>query len=250
MLLIMSHATVARGESQTQEPAPAKVCRFAVALPEMEGPVTLGIFSAQGNLVRLLYQDASVESIPAGLNGLIMSWDGRDEAGGDVPAGTYWARGIVHGPLSISRLPWSSRGEQFLFHKASQDFLMTGLWNPFLQNRITVMAAQDALQEKRSLLTITARRQENMILVEAEGLPLFSLPLGIDKIPTEISLHHSLGVEGESGMAVLTLIRPEGSESTIISGLDHLVPLDAGSLEISETFHAPLKVLEEGGPPS
>ena len=30
---------------------------FAVALPELEGPVTLGIFSGEGALLRLLYHD-------------------------------------------------------------------------------------------------------------------------------------------------------------------------------------------------
>jgi hypothetical protein len=248
LILILISLMIGK-RSQAEEPPPARVCRFAVALPEMEGSVTLGIFSAQGNLVRLLYQDASVESIPAGLNGLIMSWNEKDEAGVDVPAGTYRARGIVHGPLSLSRLPWNERRERMPFSNALQDFSMDSLRNPFLRNRITVMAAQDALQEKRSLLVITAQRQKNIIVVEAEGLPLCFLPLERDASPMEIVLHHALGA-GSAGMAVLTLIGPSGSESTMISGLDQIVPLDAGSLEIPESLHAPLNIPGEGVPPS
>jgi len=73
---------------------------FAVALPELEGSVTFGIFTPSGSLARLLYNDAAVDAIPAGLNGLLMSWDGKDDQGETLPPGSYRGRGLVHGPLS------------------------------------------------------------------------------------------------------------------------------------------------------
>jgi hypothetical protein len=221
--------------SRAQEGIPAGVCRFALALPEREGPLTLGVFSPQGNLVRLLYKDASIETIPAGLNGLIISWDGKDDAGSKVSEGTYRACGLVHGPLAISALP--QRETKDLSGNLPGELESIGInFSPLLpRNRIVVMAARDALlNDKRLLLALTVRLQGEEVLMEAEGLPLFSLPLEAGRAKPEVVLRHGR----TAGEAELILRRPEGSEIFTLSGLDTLVPLDAGTLEMpSDTFH-------------
>lgn len=204
---------------------------FAVALPELEGPVTMGIFSSSGERVRLLHRDAGVDTIPAGLNGLIMSWDGKDDQGRDVPAGTYRARGLVHGPLRVSALPVGNslpvppacREEHDLF----------ALRPPFPKNRITIRAAKDELLESRPLLSIEAGIEGDACVIRAEGLPLLSIP-----VESTGNVSPSITHAPVPGSALLTMEGPRGSSTHTISGLDRLVPLNAGALEIpADAFH-------------
>ncbi len=78
-----------RSFAQTQE--------FAFALPELEGRISLGVFDSRGILVRTLCVGAADEDFKIGLNGLITTWDGRDDAGTALPAGKYAVRGYVVG---------------------------------------------------------------------------------------------------------------------------------------------------------
>jgi len=207
---------------------------FAVALPELEGPVTLGIFSEEGILVRLLYREAPVESIPAGLNGLIMTWDEKDEQGHPVTAGNYWAKGLVHGPLSVSCLPFSE------LHNGP----MPPPWPvvfasmPVFENSLSVRAAGDALMEKSPLLAVSASLDGNACILAVEGLPILSIPLPskINKhSPQSIRLAHYLN----EGRAFLMIEQPKETSTYVIAGLDHLVPLSAGKLEVSsDAFHS------------
>jgi hypothetical protein len=210
---------------------------FAVALPEMEGPVTMGIFSPSGERVRRLYHDAAVDSIPAGLNGLIMTWDGKDDQGRDVPPGTYRARGLVHGPIECSALP-TCREKQFLPLPSSDlGTILPALpmTRGFPKDAITLRAARDELLESRPLLTIRASLSKNAWLLHAEGLPLLEFPFPDPKHPpTAVTLSHG----SSPGTALLTLADASGSEVIAITGLDKIVPLNAGTLEIqADAFH-------------
>lgn len=69
--------------------------KFTFALPEHEGLISLGVFDAKGNLVRQLASEAREQDFTIGLNGLIASWDGKDDAGKPQPAGKYFIRGYV-----------------------------------------------------------------------------------------------------------------------------------------------------------
>jgi hypothetical protein len=228
-----------RAQESVSSTNPESLCRFALALPEKEGPFTLGIFSPTGELVRLLYRDASIENIPAGLNGLLISWDGKDDSGMPVPDGTYNALGLVHGKLSAS-LPQLSPDWHSSIFVETNDFLSSAQptsFHPFPSNRIIVLAARDALfeNEKRPQLSITAQVQGKSVLVSVEGLPLYRFPLGdySEGLKTAVELHQ-LSSPGE---AKLSLISPEGCSSIILSGLDQLVPLHAGSLPMPPNRH-------------
>ncbi len=202
---------------------------FAVALPELEGPVTFGIFSPSGNLARLLYSDAAVDSIPAGLNGLIMTWDGNDARGEPLPPGSYRGRGLVHGPLSAAPLPPRETWRPLALREGAAEPFSPAL-NPFPQNRITVRAARDELLEVRPLLAVTARIAGNRAVVEAEGLPLFSLPVETSGEDLRVTLSHGQA-PGTALLAVDTGTGPGISYQ--LSGLDRLVPLHAGVLELA-----------------
>lgn len=219
---------IATANSSTQ-------CHFAVALPELDGPLTLGIFSPDGKLVRLLYHEALVNSIPAGLNGLLISWDGKDDHGMDVQFGIYDAMGLVHGNLGVSAMPTHDDGRSGILYCSNNDILLTSSWGPaqslFCSNKIVVQAAPDALFENRErpFLVISASLQGGSIAVYADGLPLLKIPL---EAWMSDSNHPTLEFQSglSKGMGVVKLNRPDGIYSWMISGLDHLVPMNAGAL--------------------
>ncbi len=63
---------------------------------------SLGIYEAKsGKLVRRLQEIAPESAFTVGLNGLITSWDGKNDAGKAVPPGRYAARGYAVGALKI-----------------------------------------------------------------------------------------------------------------------------------------------------
>lgn len=71
--------------------------RFAFALPEMQGRISLGVFDSAEGLVRTLFVGAAETDFSVGLNGLIATWDGRDDEGRPLPAGKYRVRGYLVG---------------------------------------------------------------------------------------------------------------------------------------------------------
>jgi hypothetical protein len=77
--------------------------------PPAEGVISLGVYDADGKLVRVLKRAADIDSFKSGLNGLFIDWDGKDSKGGPVPAGKYSARGFLVGDVSVS-------GEAFHFN--------------------------------------------------------------------------------------------------------------------------------------
>ena len=69
--------------------------RVAFALPEAEGRISLGVFDSTGKLRRTLYASAVETDFVIGLNGLIATWDGKDDFGQPLPAGQYRVRGYL-----------------------------------------------------------------------------------------------------------------------------------------------------------
>jgi hypothetical protein len=69
--------------------------------PMIEGTLSVGVFGTDGELVRILARDARDEDLVAGLNGFVVAWDGRDEAGVPQPAGRYLVQGYGVGAVSI-----------------------------------------------------------------------------------------------------------------------------------------------------
>lgn len=86
--------------AQEAEPPP-KAGKITFLPPPMEGTLSLGIYDRTGKLIRVLAQEATEKDFTIGLNGLITHWDGKDDAGKPVPAGTYSARGFCVGGIEI-----------------------------------------------------------------------------------------------------------------------------------------------------
>ena len=78
-------------------PNPARdAARFAVDLPR-EARIDLRVIDVQGRQVRVV----DTGSRPAGFH--VVSWDGRDETGGFVGSGVYYARLTVEGVVIGTR---------------------------------------------------------------------------------------------------------------------------------------------------
>lgn len=73
---------------------------MAFAVPD-DGLVTLGVFDPHGKLVRRLHELTPQSAFRPGLNGLITEWDGKNDAGVEVPVGTYHVRGYLVGDVTV-----------------------------------------------------------------------------------------------------------------------------------------------------
>lgn len=96
-------APVSAPGAEPPPPPPAKkgAVRLTFLPPPMEGTLSLGIYDKTGKLVRVLAREATEKDFTIGLNGLITSWDGRDDAGNPQPAGSYSARGYSVGAIEV-----------------------------------------------------------------------------------------------------------------------------------------------------
>ena len=106
-VLLLSLAFTALGqESPTPEPTsaptpPTRSVRVSFLPPPLDGTISLGIYDAKGKLVRVLHREADINEFNIGTDALSTTWDGKDDAGGNVPAGKYSAHGFVVGDLKI-----------------------------------------------------------------------------------------------------------------------------------------------------
>ena len=87
--------------AQETEPPRKPGVKLMFVPPPMEGTISLGIYDAKGKLVRTLHREAEVESDEFGkaLNGLVTYWNGKNDAGAQMPAGKYFARGFMVGDI-------------------------------------------------------------------------------------------------------------------------------------------------------
>jgi hypothetical protein len=69
--------------------------------PLDDSTLSMGIYDRKGKLVRVLHREAGEKEFTVGLNGYITKWDGRDDTGRAVPAGTYAARGFAVGAIGV-----------------------------------------------------------------------------------------------------------------------------------------------------
>jgi hypothetical protein len=104
-VLLLGLAVTGRGqESPTPEPTstpPTRIVRISFLPPPLDGTISLGIYDAKGNLVRVLHREADINEFNIGNDALSTAWDGKDDAGANVSAGKYTAHGFVVGDLKI-----------------------------------------------------------------------------------------------------------------------------------------------------
>lgn len=93
-----------------EEPAPAtRQIEVRFAPPGDSGTISLGIYDSSGKLRRTLCDEWPLDRFQQGRDALGVVWDGLDDAGNPVPAGTYAARGYAVGRTEVG-------GEAFHFN--------------------------------------------------------------------------------------------------------------------------------------
>ena len=106
LLVAMLFGSLAAQESSspTATPTttpPARNVRVSFVPPPLDGTISLGIYDAKGKLVRVLFREADINEFTIGHDALSTTWDGKDDAGENVPPGKYSAHGFVVGDLKI-----------------------------------------------------------------------------------------------------------------------------------------------------
>src|SRR5437870_1591708 len=90
---------------QTPSPSPSASASRNVQLrfvpPPMEGTISLGIFDSNDKLVRVLHRESKVDNFTIDENALRTTWDGKNDAGEDLPPGKYRARGYLVADLKV-----------------------------------------------------------------------------------------------------------------------------------------------------
>ncbi len=89
---------------QTPSASPVRSARISFVPPPLEGTISLGIYDANGKLVRVLHQESNLSEFIIGADALVTQWDGRNDNDEDVPAGKYRARGYLVGRLKVEDL--------------------------------------------------------------------------------------------------------------------------------------------------
>src|SRR5437867_5307912 len=89
---------------QTPSASPTKSVRISFIPPPLEGTISLGIYDKNGELVRVLHQEAELSEFAIGSDALVTQWDGKNESGEDLPPGKYRARGYLVGHLKVEDL--------------------------------------------------------------------------------------------------------------------------------------------------
>lgn len=69
--------------------------------PPMEGTISLGIWDSNDKLVRVLHREAKIDKFTVEENSLSTTWDGKNDAGEDLPAGKYRAHGYTVGKVKV-----------------------------------------------------------------------------------------------------------------------------------------------------
>jgi hypothetical protein len=85
---------------------PARRVPLRFALPPLEGTISLGIYDANGRLVRVLHREDEIAEFTPGHDALETSWDGTDDNGHPLPNGKYHGRGYLVGDLQVEGIDY------------------------------------------------------------------------------------------------------------------------------------------------
>lgn len=106
--LVVAAAWFANNAVAQESPSPSATAtstprsiRISFVPPPLDGTISLGVYDAKGKLVRVLFREADINEFNIGNDSLSTTWDGKDDAGENVPPGKYSAHGFVVGDLKV-----------------------------------------------------------------------------------------------------------------------------------------------------
>jgi len=214
-----SPASISPTESVTPSPtpeqapsaSPARNVRISFVPPPLEGRITLGIYDAQGKLVRVLHHESDLNQFQIGADALVTQWDGKSDRGEDLPTGKYRARGYLVGPLKVEDVSQTAASPTENTSNANAKIKL--MPNPLAN-------------DKRAIVDLTAGfDSDGSHLKTSDGLPL----LTVNKSPNLIRV--SIMKKGERSVDVSQEDRA-GFRLFRISNLDQMMAFDCGELEL------------------
>ena len=140
----------------------------------MEGTISLGIWDSDDKLVRVLYREANIDSFTVEENSLSTTWDGKNDAGEDLPAGKYRARGYLVGKLKIEDVGKTAAPPEGVTDHISVKLVM----NPLVADTRSVMeiglgfdSKGDFLKTMDGLPLVTIKESSNLtrVVMEKDG---------------------------------------------------------------------------------
>ncbi len=195
--------------SPSPTPTPVRMVRLNFVPPPMEGKISLGIFDEQGKLVRVLYREANIDKFAVGADSLSTTWDGKNDAGEDLPPGKYRARGYAVGQLKVEDL-----GNPNVPPSNTADYVSIKL------------VANPLANDTRSVVDLgVGCDNEGSFIKTMDGLPLFT----VSKIPNLVRA--SITKSGEKSVVVW---QGEGAavEQFRVSNINQMMGFDCGFFEL------------------
>jgi hypothetical protein len=195
---------------QTASASPARSLRISFVPPPLEGKISLGIYDAQGKLVRVLHHEANLNEFKIGADALVTQWDGKNDNGEDLPAGQYHARGYLVGSLKVEDLGEAAALPENNSNASVKVQLMP---NPLAN-------------ETRALLGLAVGLDNNgSYLKTSDGLPLFTISKSPNLGRVSIIKKRDRSVD---------IWQPEGTgfHQFRISNVDQMMAFDCGEFEL------------------
>ena len=174
----------------------------------MEGTISLGIFDEQGKLIRVLHRQAKIDNFTIDADSLSTTWDGKNDAGEDLPDGKYRARGYAVGELKVE-----DSGNATVPPDASDHVWVKLVANPLAS-------------DTRSTVDLgVGFDPEGSFIKTMDGLPLFT----VSKIPNLVRVW--IAKAGEKSVDVW---QDEGvaTEQSKVSNIDKIMAFDCGFFEL------------------
>ena len=175
----------------------------------MEGTISLGIFDSNDKLVRVLHREAKIDNFTIDENALKTTWDGKSDAGEDLPPGKYRARGYM-----VAKLKVEDVGKVASPPDGASDHVSVKLvTNPLVSDTRSVMDLGVGFNSKGSFLKTM------------DGLPLAT----VNEAPTLTRV--SIEKDGENAADVW---QEDGSnvEHLRVSNIDKMMAFDCGFFEL------------------
>ncbi len=175
----------------------------------MEGTISLGVWDSSDKLVRVLHREAKIDDFTIDENALKTTWDGKNDAGGDLPAGKYRARGYVVGRLKVEDVGTATASSI----TATDHISVKLVPNPLTNDTRVVMEIGVGFDSKGSFLKTT------------DGLPLATINQSPDLTRVVIEK------DGEKAAAVWQA-DPSGAEHLRVSNIDKVMAFDCGYFDL------------------
>lgn len=206
---VIAAPTATPSPSLAPTAAPTRNVRISFLPPPLEGTISLGIYDEKGQLVRVLHQEADLDEFTVGADALVTKWDGKNDDGQDLPAGTYQARGYLVGNLKVETMGNSAPPDD----ATPANIKIRLMPNPLVKDERAVLEVGIGFDEQSSFLRT------------ADGLPLFTLAEkpNVTRVLIKKNTDKSVDAWLDDGAAI---------QQVRISNVIKMMAFDCGKLEL------------------